>query len=394
MKTLFSIGLILLIAHPSFAQEDYSDDLGSEEINLDDILNDTEDLEETGELDLGASPSAQEIPDEEAIDAEMDALPGAEPPPQTLEPESVAEEPPPPQIMDEPTDDSMEDLLRESENEDSIVEEESGPPREPPFVDEEDENYLSTAIQDAEDVGNNPVLFGKLPGEETDEEKRAKYKSDDYYQDLTRVNIKGEHLYDVEASPLTSSIGFRFGSMAAPTLTRGNFDFVDVYEESQVSTLMIDYEWILMKSIGRLGLRVSGGFFTANGKGRFEDGTEAREKYTLYAFPLELTFAYRFEYFHNQLLVPYAAGGVNYFGMVEIRDDNSEPGVGGAPALNFAGGLAILLDYLDLRSIRNIDRKYGVNHIWLFAEFRQFVGLNSEIDFTSSYINAGVTFDY
>ncbi|MCB0394560.1 MAG: hypothetical protein KDD25_08365, partial [Bdellovibrionales bacterium] len=151
--------------------------------------------------------------------------------------------------------------------------------------------------------------------------------------------------------------------------------------------------YILTQGAGRISLKAGTGVFSATGNGRFEDGEEAMEEYTLYVFPTNLSAVYKFEYSYDQVLVPYVEGGVDGFGILETRDDGADPGYTVAPALHAAGGIQLLLDGLDPASIRAIDRNFGINHIWLVFEFRQYIGLDADVDFTGTLISGAVAFD-
>ena len=221
------------------------------------------------------------------------------------------------------------------------------------------------------------------------------------------IKANGEFKYAVENSPQTGNTSFRFGFFGppAPALendsTPKHTTFKDVYLKDQYPVLFVDYEFPLTQKIGRLGIHVGTGIFVASGNGQFA-GTDPNrraddvplEKYTFFMLPNTLTAQYRFQYKDEQTLVPYVEGGVGYFTFAEFRDDNASPKIGGALTTEVAGGLNVLMDWLDRDAIRNLDTEYGINHVFLSLEARGIVGLNKSYDFTSTVFNAGFTLQF
>lgn len=215
------------------------------------------------------------------------------------------------------------------------------------------------------------------------------------------TDAKGEFHYPTESSPMTASASFRFGFFSPPDIKNAdtNVTFEQLYGDSNIPSVLGDYEWRLTSKVGRLGIKFGSGVFFSTGHGRFKEPrpngiTEAREKYTFLMFPNQLTASYRFQYAENQVLVPYVEGGAGYFTFAEIRDDGQKPKFGGAATTVVAGGLNLLLDWMDRKSIRQLDNDYGINHVWLTLEYKQIVGLNKDIDFSSRLLNAGFMMEF
>jgi hypothetical protein len=65
------------------------------------------------------------------------------------------------------------------------------------------------------------------------------------------------------------------------------------------------------------------------------------------------------------------------------------PRFGGSPAAYAGGGLAINMNFMDTRSMLELDREYGINDVWFTAEFRRFQAIDTRFDFSANFINAG-----
>lgn len=214
------------------------------------------------------------------------------------------------------------------------------------------------------------------------------------------ITGRGEYLYEVEHSPLTGTASVRIGVMDIPSISNQvtGRQFSDIYDSSSPFVLLMDYEWRLTSAFGRFGLKATSGLLYANGQGQFATSTDRfgdmpEEQFTFVMFPNQITAIYRFQYAETQAVVPYAEGGAGYFTFMELRDAEDIK-LGGAAAAVAAGGVSIILDWLDQKAIRQLDNDFGINHLWLTLEYRQIIGLNESFDFTSSVINAGITVDF
>ena len=215
------------------------------------------------------------------------------------------------------------------------------------------------------------------------------------------ISPSGEYSYKLPKNKHSHSSSFRFGIMSPPKITNADFpqiDFAAIYTNANQPALLGDYEWRLSNKIGRLGLKFGSGVFFAAGTGQFvtprPEQTKALEKFTFLMIPNSVTAIYKFQYAEKQLFVPYIEGGAALFGLVEIRDDGKAPKLGVSPGLVAAGGINMLLDGFDPRAIQKLDAQYGIGHVWLTAEFRNVVGLNSKMDISGYAISVGVVFDF
>jgi len=164
--------------------------------------------------------------------------------------------------------------------------------------------------------------------------------------------------------------------------------FSDLYEDADNIVFLFDYEWLYFKPYGKIGIKLGSGIYVATGNGRFENGTPADEKFTFIMAPNSISLTYYFQYWDTQTFIPYMEGGFDLFSFGEFRDDDKAPKFGGAAAFHVAGGLAINLAFIDRFAIIDLDREYGINDIYLAAEFRHIFSI-SKFDFTGDMITGG-----
>lgn len=222
---------------------------------------------------------------------------------------------------------------------------------------------------------------------------------------LTRITKDGDYLYKVDESKQNRASSFRIGIFNPTNLENpdqvglAGSTFEDNYDQTNNPALMIDYEWQIWRmSIGKLGIRAGTGAYIAQGNGHFVNSTNQgltpREIFTFWAMPNTLGLVYRAHMWDRQLLVPYAEGGGIVFAFGEFRDDEKPPKWGGALAAYFAGGIAFNLTYFDAVARAQLDREYGINRVYLTAEYRQIISITQTYDFTSDLVNAGFLMEF
>ncbi|WP_246845282.1 hypothetical protein [Bdellovibrio sp. NC01] len=223
---------------------------------------------------------------------------------------------------------------------------------------------------------------------------------------LLMIEKDGSYIYRTREDHKFSQTGtIRVGMMDAPKITSadGATNFETMYKGPPVPVVMFDYEWQPFTSFGRLGIQGGLGVIVAQGNGRFAcdpaqcgtmNGTEAKEKYTFVAVPLNLGVIYRLEWADRQLFAPYISGGGTYIPVAEFRDDDKSPNAVGTPGVYGAGGLMINLSRIDRETAFTLKNEYGIANLWLTAEYRYLKTFNEELDFSSSIVTLGVGVDY
>jgi len=222
---------------------------------------------------------------------------------------------------------------------------------------------------------------------------------------LLRITRDKTYIYRVKETEQKTATAIRFGpyvpeNLEAPAGAGAVSTFDDNYDQTDTPAILLDWEWQLWKSpIGKFGLAAGGGVYVAQGNGHFAGtnnvnaGLTPKEIFTLIVMPFSAGAVYRMQFWDRQLFVPYGAGGGMLFGVSEFRDDNKPPKWGGAYGLYYAAGVAMSLSYFDAISKIQLDMEYGINAVYLTAEYRRIVGL-STLDFSADMANGGFLIEY
>lgn len=218
---------------------------------------------------------------------------------------------------------------------------------------------------------------------------------------LIKITKDKTYIYKVETSPQTRASSVRFGLYTPTELENEETGtgFEENYDDNSMPMVIFDYEWQIWRgALGKFGLTAGSGLYVTNGHGRFKNpslnpGLEPKEVFTFILLPNAVGAVYRMQFMDKQIIVPYASGGGLAFVFSEIRDDDKGPKFGGAFGAYAAGGIALSLNFLEPSSMFDLDREYGINSVYLAAEYRYIVGL-STYDFTSDMINAGLLVEF
>lgn len=262
---------------------------------------------------------------------------------------------------------------------------------------------LVTQVYAEEDSASEPMFdWSKHQGEKEVDHPLSE-------KGLIRITKDKTYVYKTEVSDQKKAMSVKIGFLDPTELEnpeqagQRGATFEENYNETSNPAVLIDYEYQLMQNaLGKFGVKAGSGVFVAQGNGHFVTDTNAnnpnydgpREVFTFIAFPTSIGAVYRAQFWHKQLLVPYGEGGGTMFGFTELRDDDKGPKFGGALAAYFAGGIAFNLTYFDTVSLIQLDRDYGINAVYLTAEYRSIIGLSDKYDFTSDFINGGFTLEF
>lgn len=218
---------------------------------------------------------------------------------------------------------------------------------------------------------------------------------------LIRIEKDKTYIYRVPESEKKAAASVRVGMYSPENLVNpdnSSLSFDTIYTESSYPMFLYDYERPIFKTaIGHLNWKVGMGFYFAQGQGQFATGATAEEKFTLLVFPLSAGLIYRMQYWDTQAVVPYGCGGVDGFAFAERRDDSLNPSLGArlgiAPAAHFCGGVGVRLGR-GARAFVDLDREYGINSLWVTAEYRSYVAITDTFDFSSEFIGGGIFAEY
>ena len=282
----------------------------------------------------------------------------------------------------------------ENEAEESISAEEEYEP-----VIEEPKPVQVRTRRSSPQVGESPEKW--KPYQRVPEPQRLQELAD---EGLMKITKKGEYLYQVKPTPQNKAASFRFGMVSFPNLQNATGRYFDeIYGDEQKPMVLGDFEWQFFSAFGKLGLKLGTGIMFANGNGVYaydyndpDTGptNKAQEKYNFFMFPNSLSLVYRLDIFNRQWIVPYGEIGIDYFTFLEIRDDAEKVKIGGSPHFHFAVGGSFLLDILNKDAMTEIDAQYGVNHIWLTAEYRRLEYITGQFDFSDDIMNAGIMVEF
>lgn len=273
-----------------------------------------------------------------------------------------------------------------------------------PAVQIEPAEETPESLEDAVERDREPIPVIKRHGNIDDALKEKRYiEHPNAKKGLIKIDKNKVYHYKVPESPQNNAGNVKFAMYEPTKLSNpqnSNIDYGNIYDEDAFPMIIYEHEWQIFKKFGKFGVTLGGGIFFTQGHGQFEDpgmNERARERFTLVAFPFSAGAIYRMQYWDAQPLFPYFGGGLNYIAFAERRDDDQNPAwgakIGAAPAAHFYAGVAIQLG-LGARSFLDLDREYGINRIWITGEYRQYVGLHGDYDFSGDAINGGITAEF
>lgn len=247
----------------------------------------------------------------------------------------------------------------------------------------------------AEELEDIPEASQRKPGQP------YKIKHPNAKKGLIRITKDKTYIYAVPSTPQKHAASLRFGLFNPVNVEnpQNGALFGDLYEDTKAPIVMFDYEWQLWRgALGKFGLKAGTGIYAANGNGRFVSDSNAgltpKETFTFIVLPNTVSAVWRLQFTDNQILVPYAEGGLGYYTFSEIRDDYQGPKFGGALTAHGAGGVAINLGFINSESMLTLDREHGINNVFLTAEVRIVQGLHTDFDFSSTVYNGGILVEF
>lgn len=222
---------------------------------------------------------------------------------------------------------------------------------------------------------------------------------------LTRIDENGVYLYEVKNPLKNESSHIRMGSAENPQITiditalngaTTTVTFDDIYEGASKLTVGYDYDYFFTTAGGKLGLQLGVAFQYATGQGRLviDPSKKSSEKFSFLTMPLYLGGTYRFEYKDKQLIAPYVSGGGVYMLLAEKREDRSKVNAIGGLGFYGAGGILFNITAMDREMAADFRNEYDISNLWLNLEFKT-VQINADVfDYSSSFIQGGLSFDF
>jgi hypothetical protein len=188
------------------------------------------------------------------------------------------------------------------------------------------------------------------------------------------------------ASPRWGSFEFSLGGYR-PNIDSefgGTGPFSTAFGGKRALMFRADFTYTLFASYGSIDVGIGAGYTQKTGKGQLPAGGVSSDDTSLKIIPTRLTLTYRFDVLairHRWFpLTPYARISLDRYnwwvtnGLGNTAKAGDRSGRGATNGYSFSGGLAFLLDAIDPRLAREMDRDTGINHTYVF------------VDFTKSYI--------
>jgi hypothetical protein len=188
-------------------------------------------------------------------------------------------------------------------------------------------------------------------------------------------------------SPLTSALEFKLGDYQPQIDSEAGLTgkpYATTFGTRSILLFETEYDRQLFQSFGSLALAFSAGYGEIYGKGYYAAGPYAGQpsgdSTGLKVVPLKVLAVYRFDVLARRFdipLVPILKAGLVYQlyqitrgdGSVAV-DSSGQQGQGARAGYEGDIGLAFLLDWLDEPLAKDFDIDVGINHTYIFGEFR------------------------
>ncbi|MCZ7584855.1 MAG: hypothetical protein M5R36_16825 [Deltaproteobacteria bacterium] len=193
-------------------------------------------------------------------------------------------------------------------------------------------------------------------------------------------------------SPRHFSAGFQVG-MIFPT----HDDVTDVYGTKGDAIYTLHGGW---RMVHELELHAEGAYTFYEGNGVDPTGGKTKEKYKLHIAPAEVGLLYRFAFWPDQIVVPYAAGHYVYTYWFEEKLDSADKNRGLISGWSAQGGLMLLLDDIEKRASGRLESDWGVNNTYLVYQYKYMAvddfgqDQDKTLDLSAQVHTLGVTFQF
>jgi hypothetical protein len=238
--------------------------------------------------------------------------------------------------------------------------------------------------------------------------KRVKFiKHPGQKQGLYKISADGKYYYKVEQSKQKYGLALKGGAVILNQLENPEtgVTFNDIYGSGAKGAFFLEYYYSYFKNknvpniLKKARVKFGSGLLFASGEGNFNDpnyaGVNSRESFTFLMLPNHLGLHLSLEIKGNQLIVPFVTGALEYNVGIEIQNENlGRTKFLGQLGAHFGGGLALSLGWLDEAAKFDLDHEFGINQTYLTAELRQNIALQSDFDFTATFLNIGLQLEF
>ena len=202
-------------------------------------------------------------------------------------------------------------------------------------------------------------------------------------------NVKENKRVESEKRPVvTSFFDVRYGPITLQSEVLNA-----VFAESNHQAALIDTG---VEIYNFIGLSLGAGMIREKGYQLSLDGTASSQEDLLTVIPFNASGVVRLDFFNDQVLVPFATGGVDYWVWQEKWSENEVDTalVGGKTGYHYSYGAQILLDRFDEESASLLEVRRGITDTYLSAEYRVQEMQDDGISFDSSSFTVGLRFQY
>lgn len=126
-------------------------------------------------------------------------------------------------------------------------------------------------------------------------------------------------------------------------------------------------EWIpLVSRAGKFATSLGFGFSSIS------DAAVGTSTATLYVVPIYAGVTYRADFFKNQVIVPFASGGLDFgFSTQASKNGATQAGLRTYEGWYYTTGVELCLNTFDPFSARELDSRSGINGVYLVAMYMQ-----------------------
>jgi hypothetical protein len=202
-------------------------------------------------------------------------------------------------------------------------------------------------------------------------------------------NVKDTNAVESEKRPvLTSFFDVRYGP-----LTLQSEVLNAVFTGSNHQATLVDTG---VEVYNLIGLSVGAGLIREKGFQLSIDGTTSSQEDILTVIPFNASGLLRLDVFSDQILVPFATGGIDYWIWQEkwTESEVATALVGGKTGYHYSYGAQILLDRFDEESASLLEVRRGITDTYLSLEYRVQEMDNNGISFDSDSFTIGLRFQY
>jgi hypothetical protein len=184
------------------------------------------------------------------------------------------------------------------------------------------------------------------------------------------------------ASPLDFGLDFQFLPARYP-----NYQYTTTAQSNRMGMGgRLGFDWLPVT--GRFG---KGGLGGGAGYTKISNVDIGTGSSWLETFPLDVYLTYRFDYLHDQALVPFVKGGFEkHFARQQAGAALSQYN-----GWNVSAGLAILLDWVDRASAQQLDNSTGINNTYVTMEYlmSRRAGSETAINLVRDEVRLGLRFE-